>query len=102
MADLHNSAADFKELHGMFPNFTNDELRQIPVLAAGERLEPGRTYLDLFSLDSGELSPPHGVEVGPDRLFVAKHACDYVLWNRLRGLDNPRRTKAPPEKSALH
>ena len=38
-------AEEIKELHELFPGLRNSELKQIPVLVAGSRLEQGATYL---------------------------------------------------------
>jgi len=37
----------------------------------------------------------------PDHLYVAKKNTDYILWNRLNQVDNPRRVdeNAPPATS---
>ncbi|MBC8100980.1 MAG: hypothetical protein H7Z41_00130 [Cytophagales bacterium] len=79
------TAYDVKELHEAMPDFDNGELKRIPVLAHGERLEQGATYLDLTDLDRGPFVG-HGSNVSQDpHRYVPKAHCDYELWNKLTG-----------------
>src|SRR5688572_6679038 len=41
------SAADIKDITRRLRDFTDDELRQIPILTPGQRLQQGAIYLDL-------------------------------------------------------
>lgn len=85
------SAADLTELHRIIPEFTNDELRRIVVLQPGDRLEQGATYLDLRTPSRQPFRATGNIQAGPENLFVPKSQVDYVLWNRLTGVDNPER-----------
>lgn len=85
------SAADLTELHRIIPEFTNDELRRIVVLRPGDRLEQGATYLDLRAPSRQPFTATGNIQAGPENLFVPKSQVDYVLWNRLTGVDNPER-----------
>jgi hypothetical protein len=87
------TAFDAKDAHGALARFTDDELKQIPILPEGARLEEGATYLDLADPVPTEVTA-HGVmEAGKGHLYVAKTEVDYELWNRLRGIDDPERTR---------
>jgi hypothetical protein len=77
----------------VLPSFTDDELRQIPVVQAGSRLMPGATYLDLRALRGREFSAPVEAYAGLDGWYVAKVDVAPALWNRL--LDGPRTPSAP-------
>jgi len=79
------TAYDVKELHAKMPDFNNDELKRIPVLAHGEKLEQGAVYLDLSDLEKGAFTSQGGLDVQDPHLYVAKKACDYELWNKLTG-----------------
>ncbi len=46
-ADQSTSARDDKELQAQLTELTAEELRRLPVLETGSRLEQGGTYLDL-------------------------------------------------------
>jgi hypothetical protein len=77
------SAYDVKELHERMPDFTNDELKRIVILAHGERLEQGGIYVDL-SEENGEPFTAQGNQEAQDpHLYVPKARMDYELWNRL-------------------
>ncbi|MES2463662.1 MAG: hypothetical protein V4671_24085 [Armatimonadota bacterium] len=79
------TAYDVKELHEKMPDFDNGELKRIPVLAHGERLEQGGVYLDLSEMETGAFTA-QGSRVAEDpHLYVAKVQCDYELWNKLTG-----------------
>ena len=79
------SAYDVKELHEKMPDYTNDELKRIPIFAHGERLEQGGTYLDLSDLASGTFTAQGSMEAQDPHLYVSKAAMDYELWNKLTG-----------------
>ena len=81
------SAYEFKELHGKFPQLDNADLKNIPILPAGTRLDQGATYLDLNNLEKGEYSAVSNETVGENDYIVPKKEVDYLLWNRLTGKD---------------
>jgi hypothetical protein len=90
--DNPRTAYDVKDVHNRLRDYTDDELKQIPVLPAGARLEQGATYLDLRSPTPQEFSALGDQEAGPDNLYVPKTDVPYELWNRLIGVSNPYRT----------
>jgi len=92
--DDPRTAYDVKEAHRLLNGYTDDQLKQIPILPAGSRLEQDATYLDLADLAKGEFKATSGMEAGA--LFVPKSEVDYQLWNRLRGVTDPARTGAVP------
>ena len=79
------TAYDVKELHEKMPDYNNDELKRIPVLAHGERLEQGGVYLDLSDLSAGAFTAQGSMEAQDPHLYVSKSAMDYELWNKLTG-----------------
>ena len=81
------SAYEFKELHGKFPQLDNADLKDIPILPAGTRLDQGATYLDLNNPEKGEYSAVSNETVGEKDYIVPKKEVDYLLWNRLTGKD---------------
>jgi len=86
----HRMAYDVKEAHRLLDGFTDDVLKQIPILSEGSRLEQDATYMDLA--DRREFTATSGMEAGAGRLLVPKSEVDYQLWNRLRGVTDPART----------
>lgn len=85
------TAYDLKEVHEMLPDLSSDELRELVILAEGTRLQEGAKYIDLRSLEQGEILRRNFMEAGPDNLYVAKSGMDYQLYNRLRGVTEPER-----------
>ena len=91
------TAYDLKAAHQRLQEFTDDELKQIPIVPAGSRLEQGATYLDLKDPERGEFTATANQEAGPNDWYVPKRGVDYQLWNRLIGVDNPERLGAADE-----
>ena len=85
------SAYDVKELYSKLADLTDDELRNIPIMPVGSRLEQGATYLDLAHLEQEPFVAMGGMVVGEGHYYVAKKATGYVLWNRLNQVSNPAR-----------
>lgn len=91
-ADDARTAYDIKELHRQLSEFTDDELKEIPVLPAGTRLEQNATYIDLRAEQCKEMTARGDMEAEPENWYVPKSEVDYQLWNRLIGVHNPERT----------
>lgn len=86
------TAYDVKEVHRTLHDaFRDDELRQIPVLPAGERLQQGATYLDLRDPSRDEFTATGRDAAGEENWYVPKDRVPYSLWNRLRGVEDPER-----------
>ena len=84
-------AIDFKELYDKLADLTKDELRNIVIIPLGERLEQGAKYIDLQHLERGEFVAMADMVAEEGHYYVPKNHTDYVLWNRLRQIDNPAR-----------
>ena len=85
------TAHDIKDLHRRYSGLADDDLRQIPVLPEGTRLQQGATYFDLNDVDRGEFTATGDMTAGPENYYVPKDEVDYQLWNRLIGVRNPER-----------
>lgn len=85
------SAYDVKELHDTLADLTDDELKDIPIVPIGSRLEQGAKYIDLQHLEQGEFVATAGMVAEEDHYYVPKKATDYVLWNRLNQVTTPAR-----------
>lgn len=91
-AEQFRTAQDIKILANAFADqFTDDELKGIPILPEGERLRQGATYVDLATPDRREFTARGGDAVGRDNWIVPKSEVDYQVWNRLIGVTNPER-----------
>lgn len=85
------SAYDMKPLSREL-DLPDDELKRLPVVQAGERLQQGATYLDLRDPSRGEFTATGDMAAGPGNAYVAKEQVAYDTWNRLRGVNDPERT----------
>jgi hypothetical protein len=77
------TAYDVKGAHRQLQHFADDELKRIPIMPTGARLEQAATYLDLHALDRGEFTATGNMVAGPSQWIIPKTEVDYELWNRL-------------------
>ncbi len=84
-ADDSVTAYEMKGMHRMLAGYTDDELKQIPVLTEGTRLRQGATYIDLAEQHPTEFKVNGGVTIGREQLIVPKDRVPYPLWNKLIG-----------------
>jgi hypothetical protein len=85
------TAADIEELARELDGFTLDELRQIPIVRTGARLQQGATYLDLRDPQGEAFTATGDMTVEDDDWFVPEAATPDRFWNRLLGLSGPQR-----------
>jgi hypothetical protein len=90
------TAYDRKEVQVHLQEF-HDELKQIPILPTGARLQQGATYLDLRDPSRHAFRARGDMSVGPGNWYVPKDAVDYVIWNRLTRVQNPERLQRDDE-----
>jgi hypothetical protein len=85
------TAYDVKDLHDRLQDYRDDELKRIPVLREGSRLDQGATYIDLREEEPREFTATASMVAGADNWYVPKDSVDYPLWNRLIGVKHPAR-----------
>ena len=87
---LMRTAFDVKSIHRrLVDEFRDDELKRIPLLPRGQRLEQGARYYDIC--EERELTALGNQVAERDGCLVPKSEVDYLLWNRLRRVQNPER-----------
>ncbi len=91
IVDYAHNAEAIKSLHTTLADLSDDELRSLNPVTEGSRLEQGAKYIDLKHLEQGEFTAVASMTATPDHLYVAKKDTDYILWNRLNQVDDPRR-----------
>jgi len=96
--EMGPSAYDVKDVHRTWRDFSNADLKQIPVLSEGTRLQQGAVYFDLNDPNRGEIKALGNMEAGHANRYVAKNAVPYDLWNALIGVDNPARLDVADER----
>lgn len=67
----------------------DEELKQIPVVAEGERLQQGATYVDLTDQSLSEFTARGDMTASPEHAYVPKDRVPYEIWNRLIGEPKP-------------
>ena len=85
------SAYDVREAQRQLVGWTEDELKQVPLLPVGTRLEEGATYVDLREPARREFAATGEMQVPSDGLYVPKSAVDHRTWVRLLGLRTAER-----------
>jgi hypothetical protein len=90
-------ASNVKDLHELLSDFSAEELKQIPVQCAGNRLETGAVYLKLSAHQRYEFKAQGTEDVLDGDFIIAKKDVPFELWNRLVGIDDPARTKRAPK-----
>jgi hypothetical protein len=65
------------------------ELKQVPLVAEGARLQQGATYVNLTADDSREFRATADMTSGPDDAYAPKDKVPYEIWNRLIGEPKP-------------
>jgi hypothetical protein len=85
------TAYDVKAVHRRLSGLSDDDLKAIPILPEGARLQQGATYVDLLG-DRREITATGDMSAGKHNAYAPKDAVDYQLWNRLIGVTNPERT----------
>jgi hypothetical protein len=71
----------------------DNDLKQVPVLEPGARLQQGATYVDLTDPARVEFTATGDLIAPPNRAYVPKDRVPYQIWNRLTGKaeENPER-----------
>jgi hypothetical protein len=63
----------------------DEELKQVPLLPTGERLQQGATYVDLTHQPPVEFTARADMSATPGSAYVPKDRVPYEIWNRLIG-----------------
>ena len=80
---FERTAMDIDKLQHL--EFSDDELKQIPILKAGTRLQQGATYINLNDPEREEFTGVGDMTVDSNSLIVPKDQVGYLIWNRLIG-----------------
>lgn len=86
------NAYDDKAVHdALSEDFDDGELKTIPLVPEGARLQQGATYVDLKDDARDEFTATGRISAEPGTWYVPKDEVPYSLWNRLIGVENPER-----------
>src|SRR2546423_998277 len=76
---LTRTAYDLKAAHRQLREFPDDDLKRIPILPEGSRLEQGATYINLKEETPQEFTATGGMEATLGTWYVPKSEVDYPL-----------------------
>lgn len=82
----YRTAHEVKPVHRRLRSITDDDLKRLPIVPVGSRLEQGATYIDLLADRPREFTGTADFTTGPENACILKSEVDYELWNRLIGL----------------
>jgi hypothetical protein len=85
------TAYDVQEAHRQLVDWSDEDLRQVPLLPAGARLDQGAMYVDLRDPARREFAATGEMQVPIDGLYVPRTEVDDRTWNRLLGNRTPER-----------
>jgi hypothetical protein len=74
---------DVKDLHRKFHDWNDADLKQVPILPEGARLQADATYVNLRDRVPTERHASGEETAGPYDFWVPKSETPYELWNRL-------------------
>jgi hypothetical protein len=80
------TAYDVQEARRQLVEWTDEELKQVPLLPIGTRLDEGATYVDLRDPARREFTGTAEMQVPTEGLYVPKSEVDHRTWVRLLGL----------------
>jgi hypothetical protein len=83
------TAYDVKDVHRALSGFSDDDLKQIPIVPTGTHLDQGATYIDLAEEPVVEVKVNAGVVARAGHYYVPKNRVPYTIWNRLIGEPKP-------------
>jgi hypothetical protein len=85
------TAHDLKGLPDRLQAINDEDLKRVPIMPPGSRLEQGATYVDLRQSQPEELTATGNMSAGEDNWYVPKSSVPYWIWNILIGVENPER-----------
>jgi hypothetical protein len=88
-------ASSDKEARADLPELSTDDLKRLPILTVGTRLDQGSVYVDLNDLGKGPFKAVGDQEAGPTNRYVAKRDTDYEMWDRVVGQGRPAEVERP-------
>jgi hypothetical protein len=67
----------------------DEELKQVPLVPAGSRLQQGATYVNLAGNPYEEFTATAEITASPGDAYAPKDRVPYEIWNRLIGEPKP-------------
>jgi hypothetical protein len=85
----HTTAFHLRKRGRALNGLEDDELKQLPLVPAGARLQQGATYVNLATDAPLEFTATAEQVASPDDAYAPKDRVPYEIWNRLIGEPKP-------------
>ena len=85
------TAFDVKAVHDRLSGMHDNDLKAIPIVPDGSRLQQGATYIDLLG-ERHEFTATGDMTADQHHAYAPKDSVDYQLWNRLIRVTHPEPT----------
>jgi hypothetical protein len=89
VGDANRTAFHLRKAGYMLRGVEDEDLKQVPVLPAGTRLQQGATYVDLTDPEPHEFTARADEQAREGNAYVPKDRVPYEIWNRLIGEEKP-------------
>jgi hypothetical protein len=88
-SQAHRTAFNLRKQGWDLGQLDDNELKQVPVLDAGTRLQQGATYVDLAADPPHEFTATGDITATDTNAYAPKDRVPYEIWNRLIGEEKP-------------
>ena len=85
----HTTAFHLRKRGHPMPGLDDNDLKQVPIVPEGTRLQQGATYMNLAESQPREFTATADQQAGSRDAFAPKDSVPYDVWNRLRGEPKP-------------
>jgi hypothetical protein len=93
------TAYDVKEIHNRLNAINDEDLKRVPIMPPGSRLEQGATYIDLREQQPREFTATGDMTAAENNWYAPKASVPYWIWNILTGVENQERLDRAGERS---
>jgi hypothetical protein len=89
LASSHMTAFHLRKRGHAIGGLDDEELKQVPLVPVGSRLQQGATYVNLAADSRQEFTATAEITASSDDAYVPKDRVPYQIWNRLIGEPKP-------------
>jgi hypothetical protein len=89
LASPHATAFHLRKRGHVLGRLDDEELKQVPLVPEGSRLQQGATYVNLTDQSLQEFTATAEITASPGDAYAPKDRVPYEIWNRLIGEPKP-------------
>jgi hypothetical protein len=89
LASPHATAFHLRKRGHVLGRLDDDELKQVPLVPEGSRLQQGATYVNLTDQSLQEFTATAEITASRGDAYAPKDRVPYEIWNRLIGEPKP-------------